>query len=79
MGDLMHTCYRCGSQTAKGFMIEKDYTVANQVRWVEGEPQAGWRTAFSGEGGGARTAYRVETWRCAKCGALESFAVSAES
>ncbi|HEX4883041.1 MAG TPA: hypothetical protein VFX05_02810 [Casimicrobiaceae bacterium] len=61
-----------------GFLIDRDYYVPNQQRWAAGEPTLGWKASLVGEGSGERTTYRVRTYRCEKCGALESFAVDPE-
>jgi hypothetical protein len=67
-------CLHCKSATVKGFLVDRDYTIPGQMRWVQGEPTTGWRSALTGEGGGDREQYRVATYRCAGCGALSSFA-----
>ncbi|HEY4099882.1 MAG TPA: hypothetical protein VGM20_03275 [Gemmatimonadales bacterium] len=47
----------------------------HQVRWVSGTPRSGMAGHFFTEGsGGDRERYRVVTYRCTRCGALESFA-----
>jgi hypothetical protein len=47
----------------------------HQVRWVSGTARSGVAGRFLGEGSGDRERYRVVTYRCTQCGALESFAI----
>ena len=57
-----------------GVLVDREMGYKNQVRWASGEPQAGMRAWFYGEVAGAREQFRVVTYRCTQCGALESFA-----
>jgi hypothetical protein len=68
------TCYRCGGPLTAGLLTEADYGMSRTVRWVSGGPRKGLGGALAGEGSGDRPRYRVETYRCDACGALESFA-----
>jgi len=67
-------CYRCQGPTTPGMLIDHDLATPNQVRWASGGPRGGVGGALSGEGTGERLRYRVVTYRCQQCGALESFA-----
>jgi hypothetical protein len=57
-----------------GMLIDRDYATKNQARWTPGEPRTGVAAWLGGEVAGKRDVYRVVTYRCAECGALESFA-----
>ena len=71
------SCYRCHSPSTQGMLVEHDPT--HQVRWVSGAARTGWAARFFGEGsGGDRERYRVVSYRCMRCGALESFAMEPE-
>ena len=49
---------------------------SEDIRWVSGDHRSGVVGALLGEGsGGDRERYRVATYRCSRCGALESFAL----
>ena len=72
------TCYRCQGRTTPGMLVQHDSSAPNRLRWVSGAPRAGMAAAFLGEGSGDREHYRVTTYRCTQCGALESFAVETE-
>ncbi len=74
MDDPVYACYRCQNPTTPGMPLERDHGVPSQVRWAAGVPREGVGAMFIGEGSGTRERYRVVTYRCARCGALESFA-----
>lgn len=66
-----NTCPRCQGSMAVGFILdntEGGYRVAN---WVEGAPVP---SMWVGVKLGQRTKYEVQTWRCSRCGFLESYA-----
>jgi hypothetical protein len=67
------SCYRCQGTTTRGMLVEQ--RDLHQVRWVSGTARGGMAGRFIGEGSGDRERYRVVTYRCTRCGALESFAV----
>ena len=67
------SCYRCQGPSTRGMLVEpRDQ---HQAVWVAGEARGGAAGRFLGEGSGDRERYRVVTYRCTRCGALESFAV----
>lgn len=69
-----HTCYRCQGNCAVGMLVERNGS--EDIRWVSGDRRSGVAGALLGEGsGGDRERYRVATFRCSRCGALESFAL----
>jgi hypothetical protein len=69
------SCYRCQGTSTRGMLVEpRDQ---HQMRWVSGTARTGWGR-FVGEGSGDRERYRVVTYRCTRCGALESFAIEPE-
>ena len=68
------SCYRCQGPSTRGMLVE--HYPPHQVLWVSGTARSGRAGRFFGEGsGGDRERYRVVTYRCTQCGALESFAV----
>ena len=70
------SCYRCQGNSTLGMLVEpRDQ---HQVRWVPGTARGGMAGRFLGEGSGDRERYRVVTYRCTRCGALESFAQEPE-
>ena len=71
-----HSCYRCQGTSTLGMLVE--HHTPHQLRWVSGTARTGRAEAFRGEGSGDRDRYRVVTYRCTRCGALESFAIEPE-
>jgi hypothetical protein len=67
------SCYRCQAPATLGMLVEPHDV--HQVRWVSGTARGGIAGRFVGEGSGDRERYRVVTYRCTRCGALESFAI----
>ena len=68
------TCPKCSAQMETGFMIERSGGPGDrQVRWVEGEPIP--RAWFSGVNTEGQKPIPVTTYRCERCGYLESFAI----
>ena len=68
------SCYRCAGAMAVGMLVDRDYATKNQARWAAGHPRTGVSAWLGGEITGKQTQYRVVTYRCMQCGALESFA-----
>lgn len=69
------TCQRCGGTMEVGFFVDSGYPHKLQQRWSPGEPKESW---LSGEvsTNQFRTSIRVTTFRCERCGKLESYAVA---
>jgi hypothetical protein len=57
-----------------GMLVDRDYATRNQARWAAGQPRTGVSAWLSGEVSGKQAQFRVVTYRCTACGALESFA-----
>lgn len=75
MSDVIHQCPKCGGGMDKGFLVDHtDYASARVETWVEGGPtQSFWTGIKLGE----RKQLPVTTFRCGKCGYLESYALNA--
>ena len=69
--DAQRRCPKCNAAQELGFGI--DATDSNPVpaRWLSGPPQSSWWSGIKTEG---TTCYRMEYWRCTRCGFLEAFA-----
>ena len=68
----MKECPRCRGNMSEGFIIDRgDYNAQNLQKWVEGEPV---RSFWTGLQTKDRDKFEVSTWRCDKCGYLESYA-----
>ena len=69
-------CRQCRTAMEKGFTLDRGHANSpNLVRWAQGEPTVrkwlGMSIGFSLRG---RKLVDVETWRCPRCGLLESYA-----
>jgi hypothetical protein len=53
-----------------GFILDKGEGSSKVASWIEGSPVLGW---FSVKTRGKAT-YEIQTWRCTRCGFLESYA-----
>jgi len=66
-----NSCPKCTSSMTQGFVLDRDSYGGHRVRkWVEGAPLKG----FFGLKIGKRQQLEVQTWRCTRCGYLESYA-----
>jgi predicted nucleic-acid-binding Zn-ribbon protein len=68
------TCGKCGGRMAEGFTPEYTHHSSTKIEeWFEGAPERGW---FGLKLRGKRR-MAVETYRCERCGYLESYAPAA--
>jgi len=65
-----YECPKCHAPMEAGFTIERDQGAAAPARWADGPPTAGW---FGVKMKGKKQ-WPIETYRCVKCGFLESYA-----
>ena len=67
-----HTCPKCQSIMAEGFVAAEKYGMPTVSSWIEGAPRKGWW-------GDVKTSGKpipIATWRCQRCGYLENYARS---
>ena len=65
-------CPRCGSSMEPGFVVDKAHgDLARQQEWLEGEPVKSFWLGLKTQG---RDRHPVRTFRCERCGYLESYA-----
>jgi predicted RNA-binding Zn-ribbon protein involved in translation (DUF1610 family) len=64
-------CPKCGGSMFEGFMQDVAHGVIRQARWVEGEPVKSFWTGVKTVG---KRQFNATTYRCERCGFLESFA-----
>jgi hypothetical protein len=70
---MSKTCAKCGGRMEQGFVPEaKDHSTKVEM-WFEGAPQKKW---YGLKTRGVRY-HEIETWRCGRCGYLESYAPGA--
>lgn len=67
----MKECPHCRGSVSKGFVIDRGDATRKVQKWVEGEPVRSFWLGLNTEG---RDAYEVTTYRCDRCGYLESYA-----
>jgi len=65
-------CLRCGGPMEEGFVADKaHFSVPETQNWIEGAPE---RSRWSGLKTKDREVLAVMTYRCERCGYLESYA-----
>ena len=70
-------CLRCGGSMEQGFVADKAHQSRPEVQtWVGGAPE---RSFWTGLRLKDRKVIPVSTFRCEKCGYLESYASQAET
>jgi hypothetical protein len=62
---------KCDSRMEEGFILDHTHGGRLQAAWVEGKPQRSFWTGLKVKEGGT---HAVVTFRCERCGYLESFA-----
>ncbi|HEX8746460.1 MAG TPA: hypothetical protein VF717_04615 [Pyrinomonadaceae bacterium] len=65
-------CSECGGEMEKGFTLDKSYGAALVSRWIKGDPEETWQGTAKTRG---RECWLIQTWRCAQCGFLKSYAI----
>lgn len=65
-------CPKCQGSMTEGFIIDNSYGTRTVNTWVEGEPTKSIWTGIKMLG---RKPMDITTWRCTRCGFLESYAV----
>ncbi len=56
----------------EGFVLDSSYAATVQPKWMEGRAE---KSVWTGVKMGGRAKHPVTTFRCAKCGYLESYAL----
>ena len=65
-------CGKCNVDMEEGFLLEKgDVGVLSPQNWITGKPERSLLTGLKLKG---RQVYDVRTYRCIRCGYLESYA-----
>jgi hypothetical protein len=65
-------CLRCRGPMEPGFVLDKGHHNSRDVqKWIEGEPE---RSFWQGIKTKGREQHLVRTYRCERCGYLESYA-----
>jgi hypothetical protein len=61
---------------AEGFLLDTSQQSGRLTHWVEGAPEYYWLKILKLRG---RRRHPIESWRCASCGFLESYAPGADA
>lgn len=65
-------CPKCGSAMEEGFVLDRgDHLTVHAADWVEGEPD---HSFFGGVTASGKRRYALTSYRCTRCGYLESYA-----
>ena len=65
-------CPKCASGMAEGFIPDHTHGAFAVSNWVEGQPN---KSIWVGVKLGGKARSQIATWRCRRCGYLESYAV----
>ena len=77
MSESNTNCPKCSSEMENGFVVDYgDYGSARPSGWIEGEPVKSFWTGTKVSG---KKIYEVKTFRCVRCGFLESYAAEQAS
>ena len=72
MRDRPPECPKCQRPMTPGFILENgDHNARSVSQWVEGNPEKSFWTGLKIKN---RRVIPVTTWRCERCGFLESYA-----
>jgi predicted nucleic-acid-binding Zn-ribbon protein len=67
-----NTCPKCQSTMAEGFVPDAAHGGEHKVsNWVEGQPERAFWVGIKLRG---KRKLPISTWRCTRCGFLESYA-----
>ena len=67
-------CPRCHGPMEPGFVIDRGHhQIAGTQQWVEGTPEKSFWTGLKTKG---RESYEVRSYRCERCGFLETYATN---
>ena len=69
-------CSKCGGGMKEGFLLDRAHNQARVALWAEGAPEYWFLRILKLRG---RRRLPIETWRCMKCGYLESYAAASDA
>lgn len=64
-------CPKCAGAISEGYVADQGYGSATVASWREGEPR---KSIWVGLKLGGTKPVEITTWRCGRCGYLESYA-----
>ena len=66
-----HDCPKCSGAMTEGFILDNTYGEKRVAGWMSGKPV---RSFWTGLKTGKQKPIDIATWRCGRCGFLESYA-----
>lgn len=63
-------CSKCQGSMTEGFVIDEAHGSKSVSTWIEGAPVRSW-LGIKTKG---KAKHEIQTWRCTRCGLLESYA-----
>lgn len=67
-------CPKCGGEMVDGYVVDQGHGSVTVPSWREGEPR---KSIWVGLKLGKTNPIEITTWRCRRCGYLESYAPEA--
>lgn len=72
MANVKLACPKCKSAMEEGFTLDRGHhNTANVSYWIEGSPDKRWWGMKAGD----KVKLEITTFRCVRCGYLESYAL----
>jgi hypothetical protein len=71
MNNAAPICPKCQAPMIEGFVLDRTYGANDISKWVEGEPEKSW---WAGTNISDKKLFEIKTFRCIRCGCLESYA-----
>lgn len=68
---MSKSCAKCGGRMDQGFIADSTDNYTKAAHWVDGAPEKNFWGGIKMRG---RKKLQIETWRCGRCGLLESYA-----
>lgn len=69
----MPECPKCRGRMSEGFVVDQGYGTVQVSTWQGGEPKKSFWTGVKQD---KAAQIPISTWRCDRCGYLESFAAT---
>ena len=64
-------CPKCSAEMEAGFVLGRGRKLYRPAEWFEGQPEIKWTGGIKLRD---KRRFRVQSWRCTKCGFLEQYA-----
>jgi predicted nucleic-acid-binding Zn-ribbon protein len=71
LGASAKKCPKCSAEMESGFLLARGTNFYRPAEWFEGEPEVNWAGGLKLRD---KRRFRIESWRCRRCGFLEQYA-----